>query len=71
MMYWYPYGGWWMMVFGFLFWIAVIIGIIYLILYMQREQTRHNTDEPLTLLKRRYVRGEITKKEYETMKKEL
>lgn len=79
MMHWfgdYGYGmghgyGWFFMI---LFW----IGIILLILYFVRTLSRTNTDQtqtpgkpPLDILKERYARGEISKDEFDRMKKDI
>lgn len=53
------------------FWILLILGVIALIRYLAR--TGQNKDErtPLNILKERYARGEIDKKEFEEKKKDL
>ena len=68
-----PYGGW--MFFHFLFWILVIIGVILLIVWLVRQPGRyepgHSEESPLDILRRRYARGEISKEEFERMKKDI
>jgi putative membrane protein len=49
-------------------WIAVIVLVIYLIV---RGQTFGKRETPLDILKRRYAAGEISKEEFERMKKDL
>lgn len=65
-------GGMW---FGWIFWIAIIGLVIYLIVRLtnQRGGTSNNStnETPLDVLKKRYARGEITKEEFESMKKDL
>ncbi len=69
-------GGYGMMGFGMgfgfifmlLFWGLVIWLIITLV---NASQSNKNEQDSLTILKKRYVSGEITKKQYEEMKKEL
>lgn len=57
-----------------IFWLAIFIlimlGIIYLIRNMRdkREETKVGRETPLEILKRRYVEGEIDKKEFEEKK---
>ncbi len=55
------------------FWILIVVGAIYLIKSIlsnkPTEGCRH--DAPLDILKRRYARGEIDKKEYENRKRDL
>ena len=65
-------GGYGMMGFGFifmlLFWGFIIWFIVTLI---NSSQSNKNGSDSLTILKRRYASGEINKKQYEEMKKEL
>lgn len=64
-------GGMW---FGWIFWIVIIGLVIYLIVRLtnQRGDTSNYSNEtPLDVLKKRYARGEITKEEFESMKKDL
>ena len=69
-------GGYGMMGFGMgfgfifmlLFW-GVIIWII--VTLINTSQSNKNEPDSLAILKRRYVSGEITKKQFEEMKKEL
>lgn len=67
-----PYGAW--MFFHF-FWILVVIGIILLIVWIVRQPGRqesaHREELPLDILKKRYARGEISKEEFERMKKDI
>lgn len=71
-----PMGGWG---FGFggivttLFWILVIVGVIALIRWMSRESKRSSSHEKsaLEILKERYVKGEIDRKEFEEKKKDI
>ena len=80
--------GWPMMGFGggglgilgtilsFIFFIAIIIGIIFLIVWLVRRasysgESMPKTNEAIEILKERYARGEITKKEFEDVKKEI
>ena len=55
------------LIFMILFWGIVIWIVIALINAFQPNKK----EDPLTLLKKRYVSGEISKKQYEEMKKEL
>ncbi len=61
----------------FLFWIAVIVAILFLIRWLV-VSTRHHrdrktvaTDSALEILKIRYAKGEINKEEFEEKKKDL
>jgi putative membrane protein len=67
--------GWWM-VFGGILMILFWGGIITLIVWGVRRLTRHSgvsgaTGNPLEIAKERYAKGDITKKEYEQIKKDL
>ena len=56
-------------IFMLLFWVLVIWLIVTLI--NTNQSSNKNESDSLTILKRRYAKGEITKKEFETMKKEI
>ncbi len=63
------------------FWVLVIVGVIWLVATIARGSStgapRTNTDASLTaptaldILKTRYAKGEITKEQFEEMKREL
>ena len=56
-----------------LFWIAVAIGIAFLVRYLVR-QGRHSAageESALEILQRRYAKGEINKEEYEEKRRDL
>jgi len=57
----------------FVFWIAIIVGVVFLIKWIiSQNQTNERKDEnPLDILKRRYAKGEITKEEFEEVKRDL
>jgi putative membrane protein len=65
--------GWWM-VFGVILMILFWGGIITLIIWGIGRLSRHGTigkPTPLDILKERYARGEITKEQFEQMKKDI
>ena len=65
------FGGMW---FGWIFWIVIIIAIVWVVTQVinKNQQTNSNIKEsPLDILKKRYAKGEITKEQYEEMKKDL
>ena len=66
------WGGAW---FGWIFWI-VIFGIIIWLLISQSHRKYPNDinphlESPLDILKKRYAKGEITKEQFEQMKKDI
>ena len=74
-MHWGYGGGWVGMGFMALFWVAVIVGIVFLIRWMVSgnlgQQGTPPGESPLDILKKRYARGEINKEEFEERKKDL
>ena len=68
--------GWMGMIFMAAFWIAVIVGIVFLIRWLVvptgSSGIRGGGEESaLEILKKRYARGEIKKEEFEEKKKDL
>jgi len=68
--------GWIGTIIMFVFWIAVIVGIIFLIKWViitirAGGQSTRSVDSALEILKRRYARGEINKEEFEEKIKDL
>ncbi|MCG6960762.1 MAG: SHOCT domain-containing protein [Ignavibacteriaceae bacterium] len=64
------FGGMW---FGWFFWIFIIALIIWL-LVDRSNKTKQNLppqETALDILKKRYAKGEITKEQFEQMKKDL
>lgn len=62
------------MVFTMVFWVAVIIGLVFLIKWVVEQSRRPNVFEEesaLDILKKRYARGEIEREEFEQKKKDL
>jgi putative membrane protein len=63
------------MIFGFIFFIAAIVGIVFLIIWLVKRFGTATTDitgnRSLGILKERYAKGEITKEQYENMAKDL
>ncbi len=66
-----------MMIFMMLFWIvliaALVVGIIFLIRYLAPGQImgEKTKDEAMQIAKNRYAHGEISKEEFDQLKKDL
>lgn len=71
----WPWGGGMFMMMIPMF--LLVIGAIFLIIYMLRktsdmgQPSNFRQEPPLEILKRRYARGEITREEFEEMKRDL
>lgn len=67
--------GWFWPVLMTVFWIALIAGIVFLIRWLVvSTRTREHGgfgESAIEILKKRYARGEITKGEFESMKKDI
>ena len=68
--------GWLGMIFMMAFWILVIVGLVFLIKWLIQstrgaKEVGQGTSRALEILKERYARGEITKEEFEQMKKDI
>lgn len=64
-------GGWVMML---VFWALVIIGIAALVRYLSAGSGKtpaRETEVPLDILRRRYAAGEITKEQFDEMKRNV
>jgi putative membrane protein len=78
MMHWDGYGwgmgfGW---VFMILFWVLVVGGSVLLVRWIasygeKKGRGPQSSETALDILKKRYARGEITRDDYERMKKEI
>lgn len=68
--------GWFGMIFMLVFWVLVIVGLVFLIKWLIQTTSSgktvgHTGSKAIDILKERYARGEISKEEFETMKKDL
>lgn len=75
-----PYGmmnggrGIWML-FGMIFWIVLIAGIVLLVIWVVQRAAKGETsrieESAMDILKKRYSRGEISKEEFEEKKRDI
>lgn len=54
-----------------LFWIILILGVVALLRYLGRSGQHESGKTPIEILKERYAKGEIDKKEFEQMEKDI
>jgi putative membrane protein len=62
------------MILNFVFFIAIVVVIIILIVWFVRKSGHYHSEsqnKTLEILKERYAKGEITKEQFEEMKKNL
>lgn len=67
-------GSWWLWgIVGMLFWIALLVALVFLIIWLYKNITGKATknNSALEILRKRFAKGEITKKQHNSMKKEL
>ena len=70
----HDFGGWWMWLGGvwmFLFWGGLIGLIAWGITRLTRRDSSTQKHTPLDVAKERYARGEITREEFEQIKRDL
>lgn len=70
----WPMGGFFMMIMMVLFWGLLIAGGIALVRWItvnQRERAGDHPSSAMELLKKRYAKGEITREEFEQMRKDI
>jgi putative membrane protein len=65
---WGPGFGW---IFMVLFWVLVTLGIVALAKWLSSTRGGGSTRRPLDILQERYARGEITREQYEQMRRDL
>ena len=67
--------GWFGIIFMLIFWVMVIVGLVSLIKWLiqtaSRDKSEANGGRVLDILKERYARGEIDKRKFKEMRKDL
>ncbi len=63
--------GFGMMLFMFLFWALVILGVVLAIRWLVRQGRPEGSDSALEILRQRYARGEINREEFEAKRRDL
>lgn len=68
----FMFGGMW---FGWIIWLAVFVFIGWFVINQVNKNKQDNQnsyhESPLDVLKKRYAKGEITKEQFEQMKRDL
>lgn len=73
----YPFGGpgWglslWMMIAMAIFWLLFLVGIVLLIVWAVNRSRTATGGSAIDVLNRRYAQGEISREEYEQMKRDI
>ena len=74
---WHHEGLRWWALFGGIFWLLLIGAIVYLIAsvfasgHAHEHRHDHGEEDPLAIAKRRYAKGEISREEFEQIRKDL
>lgn len=59
---------------GWIVWLIIIVVIVWVVFQFKSDNSGHyykSSESPLDILKKRYANGEISKEEFERMKKDL
>jgi putative membrane protein len=72
---WYPTMAWgasWIgLFFTIVFWVFITFVVVAVVRGFRGKEFHSETKTPLEILKERYAKGEVNKKEYEEIKKEI
>jgi putative membrane protein len=65
---------WWML-FGTLFELVVLVAVVFLVVHFvntpRTDRTARSSDDPLDIAKRRYARGEISRDQFDELRRDL
>jgi putative membrane protein len=61
----------WMMLFGAVFWLAILVAVGLGIWWLTRRLGPTGRDAALEMLRERYARGEISREEFEARRRDL
>ena len=67
----FMFGGWWMIIVWIIVIGLIVWGAIALVRYTGSAKGTDQKRDPIDIAKERYARGEITREEYERIKKDL
>ena len=73
-MMWWPFGtamGWWMVAWIVIFWGGLIALIVWVVKKVTERGSSSAKRDPLDVAKERYARGDISREEFERIKKDL
>jgi len=72
-MMWWPYGMgmWWMVIWMVIFWGGLIALIVWVVRKLTERGSSASKRDPLDVAKERYAKGEISREEFEQIKKDL
>ena len=57
--------------FMLVFWAVVIVALVYGVRWLAAQGRSRQSESPLDIAKRRYAAGEITREEFETLRRDL
>ena len=60
--------------FGWMIWLIIIVVIVWVVFQFKGDSRGHyykTSESPLDILKKRYAEGELTKEEFERLKKDI
>ena len=67
----WPSNGGFTMFWMFIIMLVITVGVIYLLVNTGKEKNYTKNEDPLAVAKSRYAKGEITKKQFDEIKKDI